>query len=322
MTAPFLSEKPFSPRDIAGLGLWLQHDLGVATTVAAFAGTGTVAVTANVGTFSASQDGTLTPSAGDIVTVGAQAYTVGARTDATHWAVTGPDVAASAFTITKYAPRITGWADQSGFGRDFAQATAAAQPLLVADQGLAAPLFDGTNDTLAGNAASLNLTRNLPGFTCFHVCRYSSAPDVTRRMVFATQTGVGNARTTQEKDAADHYLSGNRRLDADASSSNGSTVVVPATRLVQVVRYMYTATTMTQWANGVLVANTTAFQTAGNTSDTDSTATAVGSVAGSAPFMLGTIFAILAYQRALLDWEKLLVTRYLGERYAVAVTNG
>jgi hypothetical protein len=62
-------------------------------------GSGTVSVTANVGTFSVSQDGTLDP--GDTLTIGGVAYLVGARTSGTSWAVTGADVGASTFIIAK-----------------------------------------------------------------------------------------------------------------------------------------------------------------------------------------------------------------------------
>jgi hypothetical protein len=62
-------------------------------------GSGTVSVTANVGTFSVSQDGTL--NTGDTVTIAGVPYVVGARSSGTSWAVTGANVGASAFTIAK-----------------------------------------------------------------------------------------------------------------------------------------------------------------------------------------------------------------------------
>lgn len=62
-------------------------------------GDGTVTVASTVGTFTVDQDGTL--DTGDTIVIADVEYTVGARTSGTVWALTGADVAASAFTITK-----------------------------------------------------------------------------------------------------------------------------------------------------------------------------------------------------------------------------
>ena len=317
-----LAVRAFTPASLPGLGLWLRHDMGITTDATAFAGAGTVTIAAGVATFTSSQDGVL--QVGAIVTVGVDAHTVVSRTSGTIWNVTGADAAAlSAFTVTMPYPRVTAWADQSGNGRHFAQATATSQPLYQPDQGLSAPYFDGTNDLLSGNAASLNLTRNLPGFTLFHVIRYVGSPDTTRRMGFWASNNAAAARVTLEKTATDTNSTGNRRLDADGSQAV-SGVSVPATRIIQCARFQYTATTLRGYMNGTQFAASTSFQTAGSTSDTDSGTVGIGGQGtgvGTLP-MVGPIFSVLAYQRALTDLEKIQVTQYLGRQYAIAVTNG
>jgi hypothetical protein len=63
------------------------------------AGSGTVTVAANVGTFTVSQDKTL--NVGDTITINDVEYVIGARTSGLVWATSGANVTAQAFTIAK-----------------------------------------------------------------------------------------------------------------------------------------------------------------------------------------------------------------------------
>jgi hypothetical protein len=321
MLPPF-GRVPFNPMDVPGLGLWLRHDLGLTLDVTAFAGTGTVSVAANVGTFSTSQDGVIV--AGDTVTIGATPYLVGARTSGTVWALTGANVGASAFTVTKQYPRVTAWADQSGNGRHVAQATASLQPLYQPNDGFSAPYFDGTNDVLTGNAAFMTVAQNVPGFTLFTVERYITPADGVRRFSFFLSTGLGAGpgRVTHEKDAAASLANGSRTLDGDSPLGIGYTPAETASvRLIHAARYQYLVRTLQAMRNGRIGGTTSVFGTAGNTSNTASIQGQIGA-ANNALYMYGPVLCVIAYQRALLDAEMQMVTRYLGQQYGIPVTNG
>lgn len=181
-------------------------------------------------------------------------------------------------TITLNGSTVSQWADKSGNGRNVSQATAASQPAYSASNlnGKPGLVFDGSNDILG--AGSTALLRNVSGCSVFVVFRYTTVPTVAR-IPFAILSNSGNARlqVASNLTVGKHQILG-RRLDADPfqAAATSSQNIVADTAIIQAGVITYSAATAAQWINGVLDGQNAAFQTAGNTQDTNSLGVFVG----------------------------------------------
>lgn len=303
----------FSPRRVPGLGLWLDMRVGVETTSLPFAGTGTVTVVAGAATFTTAQDGAL--AVNETVTINGNPYTATARASGTSWtlAPANSEGAGSAFTITKAAPRVTAWRDQSGNVRDWTKATATNQPLLAAT----GVTFDGIDDRLDGVAAALSLAQNVPGLTVVlvkSVTTLGTAPGILQLRI-----GTGaTSRVSVAKASNDKWNYQAVRLDTDGLASLAQGAVMTGAPDVSTHLLDYGSTTAARWINGSQDVTNAAYLTAGLSSNTASTAAFLGSVGGSG-FFGGNIRAVLVYQRALSTTERQYVERGLGLLYGVTV---
>ncbi|HEY2851135.1 MAG TPA: hypothetical protein VGI97_14750 [Gemmatimonadaceae bacterium] len=297
----------------ANLALQLDYRRSVDSTTAAFAGAGTLTIATTAVTFTTSQDGAIVP--GDTIITNGHAYTIGARSSGTAWAVSpsGTEAALSTFTITKQAPRVSAWHDLSGNAADWSKATGTNQPLLTAT-GL---LFDGIDDRLDGGTPALALGQNVPGLTIFTVKSITGlgvAGNILQLRIGSGSTSrvvIGPASSNKWQFQA-------VRLDADvlATLAGGNTMTTARDVVTHLLDYGNTAAT--RWINGTQDVTNAAFLTAGNSSNTASTSAFIGSLGGSG-FLAGTLQAILIYQRVLSSSERHAVERWLGQQFTVAV---
>jgi hypothetical protein len=212
------------------------------------------------------------------------------------------------------------WADQSGNGYDATQSTTAARPTFIASglNGLPVVRFDGTDDHLGLSGGALGLFKNVAGATIFIAVKYS-ATAVNASSFFASNgTSATIARIQIRTTTTPRYQVTARRLDADSSQNVGSNQATSTTNFViHSAFFNYQNTLMQQYINGTLDGEKTDFQTAGNTSNTDSLAIFLGRV--SATYLTGDIAEIIVYNRALNTSELAQVHRYLSRKWGIAL---
>lgn len=146
----------------------LRANAGVTTSVTGFAGSGTIAQAVNAITGVGSKF-TSEVVIGDVLTGTGINGTVTAIADDTHCTLSSSATAgAVTYTITPQAgtARVTTWADQSGFGRNFTQ-SGTARPTKQTVGGYPAVVFDGVDDWMLGP----NFADNLASFAVFVVTR-------------------------------------------------------------------------------------------------------------------------------------------------------
>jgi len=225
-------------------------------------------------------------------------------------------------SLTFNSTTVSEWRDLSGNGRHFAQGTGASQPVANTrtQNGRRALDFQGSQFML-GNAASLNVFRNVSGGTAFVVGKIDNI--VGSQVFFAASRNGSNsqARLVIDTDsAASSWRAGGRRLDADGfagvtSAGSWDTNVNVLTGVLD-----YGNSDAFLYENGTLLNSNTSFQANGNTSDTDSDAVYIGATGGGlVSFLDGVIAEIILYQRALSAAERQRVERYLGRKWGITV---
>ncbi|MEI8285680.1 MAG: hypothetical protein WCG15_00125 [Actinomycetes bacterium] len=134
-------------------------------------------------------------------------------------------------------------------------------------------------------------------------------------------TSAGNARVRMAVNETAGGTGGlsaiGRRLDANviAGAYGGTTPVANADYIVTGV-WDFTNATAQIYSGGTLLNSNTSFQTAGNTSDTDSTAV---QIMGLGAFFYGQMGEFVAYARRPSDAERIRLERYLGRKWGVTV---
>ena len=178
--------------------------------------------------------------------------------------------------------------------------------------------FDGADDYLDLTATGAGLVRNTGRFTMFGAAVFTSALS-TSRTIFTASTGnsTSNTRAIIRGQSSNLIGAQGRRLDADAidgptyAASMYSPIIMSG-----VLDYAGALAYLRK--DGALVATDSAFQTAGNTPDTDSMAVRVGEV--SAVYYNGFISGIIAVKGATLSDAQLRQTElYLANQIGVTI---
>jgi hypothetical protein len=215
--------------------------------------------------------------------------------------------------ITLVSGAVDVWADQSGNGRDYSAPGASNRPGLTTLNGLPVLTLDGTDDYLLGNAASLNLAQAVSGITMIAVVKYASA-SIQRVFGLSDSTGATNTRTLLGVSAT-QWQTGGRRLDADGVVVlSGGTA--NANFVVQVGILRYSVATGAVFVNGASQVDT-AFQTAGNTSNTASQRSVIGCGLNLANFLSGNLAELIVYRRAITPTERQSVESYLMQKWGI-----
>jgi len=223
-------------------------------------------------------------------------------------------------TFTLNGSNVSQWADKSGNNRHGVQATAANQPAYGTWSGSLRAL-DNT-DFRAGFlsvSSGLGVTRNIGAF-CVSVA-IKNFFDTPGQVYIQSNTSVGNTRfrmaVNETAGAAGALAVIGRRLDANGIAGVASlTSPLAAGSYIVTAVLDYATATALLYRNGTLLATNASFQTAGNTSDTDSTGF---QVMGLGAYFYGQMGEIAAYTRRPSDAERLRLERYLGARWGVTV---
>lgn len=215
--------------------------------------------------------------------------------------------------ISGYDQLVGKIADRSGSGNNATQADATKQFLYKLDANNR-PCFyaDGVNDLMV--VANLSLFRNVPGATIIAVYLYRSFIVGSSKAVLTISTPNGNNRISLGT-ALGKIHCGGRRLDLDSYQQIVTNYDQPVdTILNHSARINFASATISQKINSSMVNAETTFQTAGNTSDTDSSFIGIGANStGLAPANIN-LYALLVVPRALSDDEILNVENYFKQR--------
>lgn len=210
------------------------------------------------------------------------------------------------------------WPDMSGNGRHADQGTGGNKPTWSASgmNGRPGLATDGIDDFLL-ISTGLGLLRNVAGATVFIVAKGTAATPGATQGEIQINTGGGAARVTASRTTAGTYSFGGRRLDGDSFvSQTGGTTGTAA--YIHTLLFEYSAARATEYVNGALVGTIDPFQTAGSTSDTDSTAITVGAGAGGSSPYAGILGELLVWPRRLSTSERNYVHRYLGKNFSIS----
>jgi hypothetical protein len=207
--------------------------------------------------------------------------------------------AADATTIT-IGTGVAQWNDKSGNARHVVQATSAKQPTHGVATLDSKPVvnFDGSNDTLVGTAALAGLLQNVAAATIYIVRSHD-----TSGSGFPVMLGVAGNVVSGSNARAAFYLSPTeagherqwgQRLDADTGQSQ-LTGAQPGAGMwgIAALAYEYSVAQISCFKNGTQTLAPTAFQTAGNTSNTAPAAITIGSWPDETLTMDGSIAEVV-----------------------------
>jgi hypothetical protein len=215
------------------------------------------------------------------------------------------------------------WPDISSNGRNATQATTANQPTIIANSlnGRQVRRFDGVDDFLDVNTG-LGMLRNISGATVIAVYKWISSP-LTNKAVFFVSTTADFSRYYIGGGVSSRKLVvGGRRLDNDSFARTDSSVDNPNSFFVHAGVIDYANSDIFQYANGVLDGSNTAFQTNGNTSNTDSIMIKIGTAGLTLSNCANVDIAeILVFPRALSTTERQAVEAYLLNKWAIIPWN-
>jgi hypothetical protein len=184
--------------------------------------------------------------------------------------------------------------------------------------------FDGSNDVLfAGSGSLMGLVRNVGAATVITAHKWNSTANSLGFIFFSSAGNAATAgRLTLGRDGADgtRYSVGARRVDGTAAAG----IQAPAGSLttnsaIATAIYRTSAAQVSLRVDGVAQITNAAFQTAGNTSNTDSLQISVGAVSGASVFAPMVLSECMVWPRELTLAEIQAVERYLSRRYGVSV---
>ena len=211
------------------------------------------------------------------------------------------------------------WPDLSGNGRNATQATSTQRPAIVtgAQNGRQVRRFDGTDDFLR-LTTGLGMLRNVPGATVIAVYKWITNPVINKSVFFASVNANADlARMYLGGGVASRkLLTGGRRLDSDSFARCDSSADNTNSFFVHSGVVDYANSDLFQYVNGTLDGVNTAFQTSGNTSNTDSSLITVGT-AGTVLSNCANvdIAEILVFPTALSTTNRQAVEAYLSNKW-------
>lgn len=220
---------------------------------------------------------------------------------------------AADFGVTTSGAAVTAWTNRGSAGGTVSQGTAGARPTYQAT-GFGATSMpylscDG-GDYLESTASSLVTAGS--ALTVFVVCSHNASAGGG---LFAIRRSTRFLSAIELVAGGIHYASSNG-VDA------GANIVLAAGSLNGI-----TSAHVARWSFGgagqapVYASNGTAATTSSGTQGTETGATGfmVGGVQPAAQYLTGRLAEVIVYVRALTANEALLVERYLGARYGIAV---
>lgn len=270
--------KGFDPRSISGLAVWLDADDSASL---------------------------YTTDAGPVTAVSAPTEISGCVL----W-LDGAD----ASTVTASGGSVSEWRDKTAGARHFT-ASGAAQPTYTATlNGRNVLTFNGSTNTLAGNAAARDTIRNRAGYTFFAVSKVGSVAAGERLIC-----GFGSLVVFRAGQNGSAPYAGGRRLEGDGlenitgaagSLASGSSYITSA-----IVNH--TLQSIAGNLNGSGFASDSTYMAAGNSADAALLAS-VGSQSSGYGFYNGDIAEVIIFDTALSTADRARVEAYLATKWGIA----
>jgi hypothetical protein len=226
-------------------------------------------------------------------------------------------------SLTLNGSNVSEWRDLSGNARHYSQATAANQPSLTARTLGGRRAIDFTDTSyhlLQGNSETHGIARNISGISVFAVVQFDKADGSIRPVWFASTNANANATRVMIGTNVNEIAAAGRRLDTDSFSQASAVSSAAATVMCGVFDYANSDAFV--YLNGSLGGSNTFFQTNGNSANSNSLGTAIGSNNSNAfggAFFDGAIGEIAVYPRVLSTLERQAVERYLGAKWGITV---
>lgn len=217
--------------------------------------------------------------------------------------------------INYYAGQVSRWEDRSGNANHATQSTLAKRPSYMTNvtNGKPAIYFDGVDDLLAANGIATSLTGSDKPFTIIMALKMVGTgtdqvlwslgkSDSATQFHELYNNATGPTWSLSRKDDA------GTRVDAAGGTPNTN---------ASIISIVFTGTTTSLWANGTLAIDAAA---------QDVTAMTVNQFAWGCLYRTTEssfgnfyLYEAAVYSRALSDGERIMVQRYLGNKYALAV---
>lgn len=184
--------------------------------------------------------------------------------------------AADASTITLNGSTVSQWNDKSGNARHVSQATAANQPQYEGTGLNGKPSLNSLTGRFLASGAN-ELLRNVDGATFVAVTRFqtplagglANAPLLFVSNGLAISSARFSLNTNPSPGTAGTYSVGGRRLDADAFATVSSSTAITSNPVIWMGNADFANAQANTWLNGVADVLGATFQTAGNTSNTN-----------------------------------------------------
>jgi hypothetical protein len=220
----------------------------------------------------------------------------------------------AAFTSVAAADGTTvlGWKDQSGNAFHFTATTGPVLKLGIVG-GRPVIRFNGSTQFMVAVAGALGMFQNVAGGT---ICGVVASPATTARSVLALASvnASSSSRFSWERSTSSAHVIAGRRLDADTFQSVTGSAFTANVFTADFAIARWASAGAELWSNGVKVASSGAFQTAGNTSNSASNQITLGGIAGTTGLAVD-IAEIEFYNRDLTDAERQSLERYYKARY-------
>lgn len=216
-------------------------------------------------------------------------------------------------TITHAGGAVSEWRDKSSGGRHHT-ASGSARPTTGTrtQNGLNVIDFDGANNLLTGNAASLTMFQNVPHAAVFVVIKFDA---LTANQYFFEHKATGAAARFQIfTQPGGNLVVGGRRLDADSLVTVASVATTSPSLIAGIADYANSDLFLR--AGGATLASTTSFLTDGLTSNTASNGQTLGGVSGL--LLDGYIAEVVAYNSSLSPADRARVEAYLAAKWGIS----
>ena len=185
--------------------------------------------------------------------------------------------ASDANTVSTVSNNVSQWNDKSGNGRNATQPTAGARPAYTANalNGKAVVAFNGSSQAI--ELSSLNWTANVPSISLHVVAVPQAVSTSGYPSIFDANTPISGTDRFATYVRSSSFETGGRRLDADSFQSFNTGTVSNGTAFIGSVVCNHSAASLGIAINGSSLSyRTGGFQTAGNTSNTNSSAIVLG----------------------------------------------
>ena len=221
---------------------------------------------------------------------------------------------ADASTVTASGGSVSEWRDKTSGARHFT-ASSTAQPTYTATlNGRNVLTFNGSTNTMTGNAAAQDAIRNRAGYTFFAVSKVGSVAAGERLLC-----GFGTTVIFRAGQNGSSPYAGGRRVSGDTLENitgAASSLAVGSSYITSAI-VNHTAQSLTGNLNGSGFASDTTYMAAGSSENTAMTAS-LGSQSSAYGFYNGDIAEVIIFDTALSTTDRARVESYLAAKWGIS----